>query len=57
MSISDEVGRRVQTILKERMPAGKYKYSANLDCLSDGIYILSVTTETESLHSKIIVNK
>jgi Secretion system C-terminal sorting domain/Cohesin domain len=57
MSISDEVGRRVQTILKEHMPAGKYKYSANLDCLSDGIYILSVTTETESLHSKIIVNK
>ena len=57
MSISDEVGRRVQTILKEHMPAGKYKYSANLDCLSDGIYILSVTTDTESLHSKIIVNK
>ena len=57
MSISDEVGRRVQTILKEHMPAGKYKYSANLDCLADGIYILSVTTDTESLHSKIIVNK
>jgi hypothetical protein len=57
MAISDEVGRRVQTLLKERMPAGKYKYSAKLDCLSDGVYILSVTTETEVLHSKIIVQK
>jgi hypothetical protein len=57
MAISDEVGRRVHTILKQHMPAGKYKYSANLDCLSNGIYILSVTTETESLHSKIIVQK
>jgi hypothetical protein len=57
MAISDEVGRRIQTILKQRMPAGKYKYSANLDRLADGIYILSVTTETEVLHSKIIVQK
>ena len=57
MAISDEVGRRVQTILKDHMPAGKYKYIANLNCLADGIYILSVTTETEVLHSKIIVQK
>lgn len=57
MAISDEVGRRIQTILKQRMPAGKYKYSANLDRLSNGLYILSVTTETEILHSKIIVQK
>ena len=57
MSISDEVGRRIQTLLKENMPAGKYKYLAKLDSLADGIYILSVTTDTESLHSKIIVQK
>lgn len=57
MAISDEVGRRVQTILRDHMPAGKYKYIANLSCLADGIYILSVTTETEILHSKIIVQK
>jgi len=57
MAILDEVGRRIETLLKQRMPAGKYKYSANLDRLSDGVYILSVTTETEILHSKIIVQK
>ena len=57
MSISDEVGRRIQTLLKENMPAGKYKYLAKLDSLADGIYVLSVTTDTESLHSKIIVQK
>ena len=57
MSISDEVGRRIQTLLKENMPAGKYKYMAKLDSLADGIYVLSVTTDTESLHSKIIVQK
>lgn len=57
MAVFDEVGRRIETILKQHMPAGKYKYSANLDRLSDGVYILSVTTETEVLHSKIIVQK
>ena len=57
MAVFDEVGRRIETILKQRMPAGKYKYSANLDRLSDGVYVLSVTTETEVLHSKIIVQK
>ena len=57
VAISDEVGRRIQTILKEKMPAGKYKYSANLDRLSDGVYVLTVVTEHEVLHSKIVVNK
>lgn len=57
VSISDEVGRRIQTILNEKMPAGKYKYSANLDRLSDGVYVLTVVTEHEVLHSKIVVNK
>ena len=57
MSIYDEVGRRVQTLLNERMPAGKYKYKTKLDSLSNGVYILSILTDTENLHSKIIVNK
>ena len=57
VSIFDEVGRRIQTILNEKMPAGKYKYSANLDRLSDGVYVLTVVTEHEVLHSKIVVNK
>ena len=57
VAISDEIGRRVQTILSERMPAGKYKYNTNLDRLPNGFYVLSVTTQKEILHSKIIVNK
>ena len=57
VAISDEVGRRIQTILNEKMPAGKYKYSANLSRLSDGVYVLTVVTEHEVLHSKIVVNK
>ena len=57
VAISDEVGRRIQTILREKMPAGKYKYATNLDRLSDGVYVLTVVTEHETLHSKIIVNK
>jgi hypothetical protein len=57
VAISDEVGRRIQTILREKMPAGKYKYAANLDRLSDGVYVLTVVTEDETLHSKIIVTK
>jgi hypothetical protein len=57
MSIYDEVGRRVQTLLNERMPSGKYKYKTKLDSLSNGVYILSILTDTENLHSKIIVNK
>jgi hypothetical protein len=57
VAISDEVGRRIQTILNEKMPAGKYKYTTNLDCLSNGVYVLTVVTEHETLHSKIIVTK
>jgi hypothetical protein len=57
VAISDEVGRRVETILKQKMPAGKYKYNTNLDRLPNGFYVLSVTTEKETLHSKIIVQK
>jgi Secretion system C-terminal sorting domain len=57
VAISDEVGRRVETILKQKMPAGKYKYNTNLDRLPNGFYVLSVTTEKEILHSKIIVQK
>jgi hypothetical protein len=54
MSISDEVGRRIQTLLKENMPAGKYKYLAKLDSLADGIYVASVTSTNQVLSGKVI---
>jgi hypothetical protein len=39
------------------MPEGDYKYRASLARLADGMYVLTVTTDSQVMHSKIIVNK
>jgi hypothetical protein len=57
MTINDLVGKEVAKLLEQRMPAGKYKYIADLTKLNNGLYLLTVTTNTEVLHSKIIINK
>ena len=51
------VGRRVQELLNERLPSGKYKYVTDLHKLQNGLYLLSIKTEYSSTVTKIIVNK
>jgi hypothetical protein len=55
--VDDVVGRRVQELLNERLPAGKYKYVTNLHKLQNGLYLLSIKTEYSNTVTKIIVNK
>jgi hypothetical protein len=55
--VDDMVGRRVQELLNERLPAGKYKYVTNLHKLQNGLYLLSIKTEYSNTVTKIIVNK
>jgi hypothetical protein len=57
ITIDDMVGRRVQELLNERLPAGKYKYVTDLRKLENGLYLLSIKTEYSNSTTKIIVNK
>lgn len=57
MSVYDMVGKEVYEILSKKMPKGNYKYRADLSRLSDGFYVVRVSTEEQSLESKIIINK
>jgi len=55
--VSDLIGRKVMEVLNTKMTAGDYKYVVNLTKLEDGLYFLSVKTDTKILTSKIIINK
>ena len=55
--VSDLIGRKVMEVLNTKMPAGDYKYVVNLTKLEDGLYFLSVKTDTKISTSKIIINK
>jgi hypothetical protein len=55
--VDDMVGRRVQELLNERLPSGKYKYVTDLHKLQNGLYLLSIKTEYSNTVTKIIVNK
>jgi hypothetical protein len=57
ITIDDMVGRKVQELLNERLPAGKYKYVTDLHKLENGLYLLSIKTEYSNSTTKIIVNK
>ena len=55
--VSDLIGRKVMEIINQKMPAGEYKYLVNLDCLANGMYIMTLQTSTTSDSHKIFINK
>jgi hypothetical protein len=57
VSVNDMIGKEVLRLIDEKMPEGDYKYRASLARLADGMYVLTVTTDSQVMHSKIIVNK
>ena len=57
VTVNDMIGKEVLRLLDQKMPAGNYKYKASLARLADGMYILSVVTDSEVMNSKIILNK
>lgn len=57
VNVKDVLGREVSKILDKKMPSGKYTYVADLSELSEGFYILTVTTTETTQQSKIIISK
>jgi hypothetical protein len=57
VSVSDLIGRKVMEIINQQMPAGEYKYLVKLDCLANGMYIMTLQTSTTSDSHKIFINK
>jgi hypothetical protein len=46
LAVYDLQGRKVVTILSGQLPAGQYTYVKNLGRLAPGMYVLSLSTET-----------
>jgi hypothetical protein len=57
VELNDLVGRRVMEILSQNMPAGDYKYVADISSVANGLYILKITTVNNNTSKKIIINK
>jgi hypothetical protein len=57
LNVNNLIGQRVLEVLNERMPAGDYKYIANLNQLANGMYIMTLQTSTTSKSHKIFINK
>jgi hypothetical protein len=48
LAVYDLQGRKVVTILSGQLPAGQYTYVKNLGRLAPGMYVLSLSTETNA---------
>jgi hypothetical protein len=57
LDVSDLIGRKVLDVLNTKMPTGDYKYLVNLDKLQNGMYILTLKTDTTIQSNKIFINK
>jgi hypothetical protein len=57
VSVTDMVGRKMIEILNTKVPEGEYKYNVNLTHLDNGLYLMSIKTDTQISTSKIIINK
>jgi hypothetical protein len=55
LSLYNEVGQLVQNILDKHMPAGQFKYNVDLQRLPDGMYILTLKTQKQTLDSKLLI--
>jgi len=57
VSVTDMVGRKMIEILNTKVPEGEYRYNVNLTHLNNGLYLMSIKTDTQISTSKIIINK
>jgi hypothetical protein len=55
LSLYNEVGQLIQTILDTKMPKGSYTYTPSLERLSNGTYILTLKTNKDILDSKLLI--
>ena len=52
--VMDGFGKEVKSILAEIMPLGKYRYSIDLNGLSEGYYYLIISGEKENQATKVV---
>ena len=57
LCVVDLNGKSYITIAQDEFPAGNYKYSADLGALSEGLYVVTLTTEDGNITSKVIKQK
>ena len=57
VDVRDLVGREVSKIIEQQMPSGTYRYVTDLSKLENGYYLLTITSQTQQNHAKIIVSK
>lgn len=57
LCVVDLNGKSYMTIAQDEFPAGNYKYSADLGALSEGLYVVTLTTEDGNITSKVIKQK
>ena len=55
LSLYNEVGQLIQTILDTKMPKGSYTYTPSLERLPNGTYILTLKTNKDILDSKLLI--
>ncbi len=55
LSLYNEVGQLIQTILDTKMPKGSYTYTPSLERLSNGTYILTLKTNKDILDLKLLI--
>jgi hypothetical protein len=57
VDVTNLVGQEVLEILNQKMPQGEYKYIAELHTLPNGMYIMTLQTNTTIKTNKIFINK
>ena len=57
LNVKDLIGREVLSILKTKMPEGEYYYQVKLDQLTNGMYIMTLQTDSTIKSNKIFINK
>ena len=57
VDVTNLVGQKVLEILNQKMPQGEYKYIAELHTLPNGMYIMTLQTNTTLKSNKIFINK
>lgn len=57
VDVTNLVGQKVLEILNQKMPEGEYKYIAELHTLPNGMYLMTLQTNTTIKTNKIFINK
>lgn len=57
LEVFDVLGRKVATLVNQNQPAGSYKVDFNASKLSSGVYIYTLTSQSQSISKKMLLMK